>query len=146
MFDEYFEGEYYTNKFLIKGTKEDIEEIKNNKEYDVEVLSETEDVFVTIEVSKDTYVEDIIKNHPDVMMVGFVEDWSVYDVYVAFSDFGSDTIDACERVGYFDRDHDYNWHDSCDITAEHVSVEMSYNGEKETQTYNFPFAEEWNVE
>ena len=53
MFSEFFEGEYETKKFWIKGLEEDIEQIKSNADYETEVLSERkEDSFVVIEVSQ----------------------------------------------------------------------------------------------
>ena len=146
MFSEFFEGEYETKKFWIKGLEEDIEQIKSNADYETEVLSERkEDSFVVIEVSQYTDIESIIEENPNIMVVGFVEDWDVYDVYVAFSDMGSNKIDECERVGFFDRHHDINWHDVLPITTKYTDVEMSYIGDSDTHKYDFPFSSEWQA-
>ena len=147
MFSEYFEDEYRTHVFLLKGTREQIEAIKCNPEYEVEVLSEQCDPHsgvCVIEVSRYTCVEDIISGHPEIMAAGFVEDWGEFhDVYVAFSPQGSSEIYDCVRVGFFDGHNDINWHDSCPVDARGREVRMGYSGEYDTVVYNFPFSSQW---
>lgn len=142
-------GRYEYMGFWFRGLHKDIETLIERYKEGRRIVSIGEITKVSDNVSEVAlfflHDDNLVKEFPQLKVVGFVEDWTDKSGEVWFSDCGTTEYQK-EFVDYFDGHDEERWtgnNPTEDFNAEQLYISC---GETEYITYKFPFREEWNKE
>lgn len=143
----FFSDQYIFDRFLFRGTKEDINNLYDEAYEDCFSEPECVDVGIFELELRSENPETWIAKYPLTKATGFVLDWPTKKVLVVYSESGSAEITKSSRAHFFDgrKDEDDRWYYNCPITAQEITFEEYYANvdQYDRFTYQFPFADDW---